>query len=92
MTVTYNHNRSYDERRKRWRELDAKRCSQSEAKYCVITNRDAAWGQFDYTGNDVTYFTHRATAIAWAQHYSDISDHCAGVFKMPEFICRVDVR
>ena len=91
MTVTYNYNRSYDERRKRYLELDSKRCSQSEAKYCVITTRDAAWGRFDINDH-ATYFKHYPTALAWAQHYSDISDHVAGVFRMPQFMCRVDVR
>ena len=93
MTVTYNHDRSIDARHKRYTELCAKRCVPSEAKYCVITTRDGADGDFrDGFSNDRYYFKHRATAIAWAQHYSDICDHVAGVFKMPEFIARIDVR
>lgn len=91
--MTYNHNRSYHERSKRYEELRAKQVAQSEAKYCVVTTRDGAEGDFrDGFSSDRHYFKHRATAIAWAQHYSDMCDHVAGVFKMPEFIARVDVR
>ena len=95
MTVTYNHERSYDERQKRFAELTNKQVTQwcSTRKYCVVTTRDGADGDYqDGFNNDHHYFTHRATAIAWAQHYSDMCDHVAGVFKVPEFICRVDVR
>lgn len=93
MTITYNHNRTYDERKKRYDELLDKQCVPSEAKYCVVTTRDGADGDFrDGFSNDRYYFKHRATAIAFAQHYSDTHDHVAGVFKMPQFICRVDVR
>lgn len=91
---TYNHNRSYEQRNKRFLELDAKQCDfSSEAKYVVITTREGADGDSrDGFHNDGFYFRSRATAIAWAQHYSDLCDHVAGVFKMPEFIARVDVR
>ena len=93
MTVTYNHNRSLEERHKRYNELCQKMCVPSEAKYCVVATRDGADGDFrDGFSNDRHYFKHRATAIAWAQHFSDMCDHVAGVYKMPEFICRVDVR
>ena len=93
MTLTYNHNRSYEERHKRYRELCAKTCVPSEATYCVVTTRDGADGDFrDGFNDDRYYFKSRATAIAWAQHYSDICDHVAGVFQMPKFVCRVDVR
>jgi len=93
MTLTYNHTRRYEQRQARYDELTAKQVAQSEGKYCVITTRDAADGDFrDGFSNDRHYFKSRATAVAWAQHYSDMCDHVAGVFKMPEFICRVDVR
>ena len=93
MTLTYNHDRSLDQRHKRYYELTRKQCVPSEAKYCVITTRDGADGDFrNGFNNDCHYFKSRATAVAWAQHYSDICDHVAGVFKMPEFIARVDVR
>ena len=93
MTITYNHDRTYDQRHKRYHELCLKQCVLSEAKYCVVTTRDGADGDFcDGYPNDRHYFTNRATAIAFAQHYSDMCDHVAGVFKMPQFICRVDVR
>ena len=93
MTLTYNHDRSYDARNKRLEELTAKQVVPSEAKYCVITTRDGADGDYrDGFSNDRHYFKNRATAVAWAQHYSDMCDHVAGVFKMPEFIARVDVR
>lgn len=93
MTVTYNHNRSLDERDKRYEELAAKQVVPSQAKYVVVCTRDGADGDFcDGFSDQRHYFTHRATAIAFAQHYSDTNDHVAGVFKMPEFIARVDVR
>lgn len=93
MTITYNHNRSLDTRHKRYNELCAKQCLPSEAKYAVITTHNGADGDFrDGFPNDRHYFTNRATAIAFAQHYSDMCDHVAGVYKMPEFICKVDVR
>ena len=93
MTRTYNHNRPYSIRDKRYEELSDKRCVPSEAKYCVVTTRDGADGDFrDGFSNDRHYFKNCTTAVAFAQHYSDIEDHVAGVFKMPEFICRVDVR
>ena len=93
MTVTYNHNRSYEERQKRYDELCNKQVTKHEAKYVVVCTRDGADGDFcDGFSNDRHYFTHRATAIAFAQHYSDTNDHVAGVFQMPKFVCRVDVR
>lgn len=93
MTLTYNHNRSLDERDKRYEELLAKAVLKSQAKYVVVCTNDGADGDFcDGFRDDRQYFTHRATAIAFAQHYSDTNDHVAGVFKMPEFIARVDVR
>jgi len=95
MSLTYNHNRSYDERDKRFSELTKKQVNgrYDDAKYVVITTRDAADGCFSDVGeHERHYFKHPATAIAWAQHYSDLHDHVAGVFKAPEFICRVDVR
>ena len=93
MTVTYNHNRSLDERHKRYNELCAKCVTKYEARYCVVCTRDGADGDFcDGFSNDRHYFTSRSTAVAFAQHYSDMCDHVAGVFKMPQFVCRVDVR
>ena len=93
MTITYNHDRTFDQRNDRYNELHAKQVVPSEAKYCVVTTRDGADGDFrDGFSNDRYYFSHRATAIAFAQHYSDIYDHVAGVFTMPKFICKVDVR
>lgn len=93
MTLTYNHNRSLDARHKRYNELCAKQCVPSEAKYCVVASRDGADGDFrEGFYDDRHYFKSRATAIAWAQHYSDLCDHVAGVYKMPEFVARVDVR
>ena len=91
MTLTYNHNRPYSIRDKRYEELSEKQCDKKVAKYVVQCTRDAADGELDGFGA-CHYFTNRRTAIAWAEHYSDIEDHVAGVFKMPEFICRVDVR
>ena len=91
MTVTYNHNRSLDERHKRYNELSRKQCTRKVAKYVVQCTRDAADGELDGFGS-CHYFSNKRTAIAWAQYYSDIFDHVAGVFKMPEFICKVDVR
>lgn len=91
--MTYNHNRSYEQRNNRYVELCAKQVAKDEAKYCVVTTRDGADGDFrDGFSSDRHYFKNRSTAIAWAQHYSDMCDHVAGVFKMPEFIARVDVR
>ena len=93
MTVTYNFNRTYDQRNTRYNELHTKQVTPSEGKYCVVTTRDGADGDFsDGFSDNRYYFTNRRTAIAFAQHYSDIYDHVAGVFKMPEFIARVDVR
>ena len=93
MTVTYNFNRTYDQRNTRYNELFEKKVTKSEAKYCVVTTRDGADGDFcDGFSNDRYYFTNRRTAIAFAQHYSDMNDHVAGVFKMPQFISRIDVR
>ena len=93
MTITYNHDRSWEARHKRYYQLKDKQCVPSEAKYCVVTTRDGADGDFrDGFSNDRHYFKSRATAVAFAQHYSDLCDHVAGVFRMPEFICRVDVR
>ena len=91
LSDTYNFDRSYDERRKRYLELDDKRCSQEQAKYVVLTNRDAYYGRFD-SDRDAVFFTNKRTAIAWAQHYSDIADNVAGIFKMPEFVGGVSCR
>ena len=92
--MSYNHDRSLDQRRKRYKELMSKQVTPSEAKYVVICTRDAADGHYGdgFNYDKFHYFANRATAIAWAQHYSDICDHVAGVFKRPEFIARVDVR
>lgn len=93
MTVTYNYDRSYDARNKRYNELWKKGVAKSEARYTVVCTRNAADGDFTsgHSGQRF-YFKHRATAIAFAQHYSDMYDHVAGVYRMPEFIARVDVR
>ena len=91
--MTYNFNRSYDQRNNRLVELSDKQVTPSEGKYCVITTRDAYDGDFtDGFSNDRHYFTNKRTAIAYAQHYSDIYDHVAGVFKMPEFIGGISCR
>ena len=91
--MKYNYERSLDQRHQRYNELCAKQVTEAEAKYCVITTRDGHDGDFrDGFSNDRHYYTHRATAIAFAQHYSDICDHVAGVYKMPELIARIDVR
>lgn len=93
MTVTYNFDRSYEERNRRYKELSTKQCVPSEAKYCVVCTRDGYDGDFcDGFSNDRHYFNNRRTAIAWAQHYSDTHDHVAGVFKMPEYIAGVSCR
>ena len=93
MTVTYNFDRSLDQRRKKYKELKAKKVSKSDAKYCVVTTRDGYYGDFtDGFSDDRHYFTNKRTAIAFAQHYSDICDHVAGVFRLPEFITGVSCR
>lgn len=93
MTYAYNYNRSFEQRVKRYVELSAKAVVPSEAKYVVVCTRNGADGDF-FNGSsyDRHYFTHRATAIAFAQHFSDINENVAGVYKMPEFIRRADVR
>lgn len=93
MTITYNFDRSFDQRNTRYNELAEKQCKSTEAKYVVVTTRDGYDGDFrDGFSNDRHYFTNRQTAIAFAQHYSDIYDHVAGVFKMPVFIGGVSCR
>tara|TARA_Y100000004_G_scaffold182122_1_gene228495 strand:+ start:445 stop:720 length:276 start_codon:yes stop_codon:yes gene_type:complete len=91
--MTYNFDRTYEQRHNRYAQLAAKQVTPSEGKYCVITTRDAYYGDFsDGFSNDRHYFTNKRTAVAYAQHYSDICDHVAGVFKMPEFIEGVSCR
>jgi len=93
MTITYNFDRTYDQRNARYNELAATQVPRDEGKYVVVCTRDGADGDFcDGFSNDRHYFTNRQTAIAFAQHYSDMYDHVAGVFKMPQFISRIDVR
>ena len=93
MIPSYNFDRSYDQRNTRYNELAEKQVTPSEGKYCVVTTRDGYDGDFrDGFSNDRHYFTNRQTAIAFAQHYSDIYDHVAGVFKMPVFIGGVSCR
>ena len=90
---SYNYERSFDERHKRFDELNEKQCVPSEAKYCVVCTRNGADGDYrDGFSNDRYHFSHHSTAIAFAQHFSDLFDCAAGVFRVPEFICRVDVR
>ena len=93
MTITYNFDRSFDQRNTRYNELAEKQCKSTEAKYVVITTREGYYGDYLEARNDNRhYFTNRQTAIAFAQHYSDIYDHVAGVFKMPVFIGGVSCR
>ena len=93
MIPSYNFDRTYDQRNTRYNELAEKQVTKAEAKYCVNTTRNGHDGNFcDCFSNNCHYFTNRRTAIAFAQHYSDMYDHVAGVFKMPEFIARIDVR
>lgn len=93
MTVTYNFDRSLDQRRKRYDELEAKKVSKADARYCVVTTGDGYNGDFTAGfSTDRYYFTNKRTAIAFAQHYSDIFDHYVGVFRMPEFIAGVSCR
>lgn len=92
--MNYNHNRSYEEREKRFAELSQKQVNKDAAKYVVVTTRDAAEGCFNGhnpSGND-HYFDSLRTARAWAQHYSDTCDHVCGIFQAPKFIEKVDVR
>ena len=87
MIPSYNFDRSYDQRNTRYNELAEKQVTKAEGKYCVVTTRNGYDGNFcDSFSNNCHYFTNRQTAIAFAQHYSDIYNHVAGVFKMPVFI------
>jgi hypothetical protein len=88
--MKYNFDRPYEQRIARYKELSDKQVTQDLAKWVVITTRDAYYGDFRYgLGSDRHYFTNKRTALAYAQHYTDIHDHSAGVFRMPEFICGV---
>ena len=93
MISSYNFDRSFDQRNTRYNELAATQVPRDEGKYVVVCTRDGADGDFcDGFSNQRHYFTNRQTAIAFAQHYSDIYDHVAGVFKMPVFIGGVSCR
>ena len=93
MIPSYNFNRTFDQRNTRYNELAEKQVTKAEAKYCVNTTRNGYDGNFcDGFSKNCHYFTNRQTAIAFAQHYSDIYDHVAGVFKMPVFIGGVSCR
>lgn len=91
--VQYNFDRPFQQRVDRFNELSDKQATQAEGKWAVITTRDAYYGDF-HRGfeSDRHYFTNKRTALAYAQHYTDIHDHSAGVFRMPEFICGVSCR
>ena len=92
--MTYNYNRSHDDREKRFEELTQKRVKLGEdAKYVVICTRDANDGTFDIGySSEINYFSSLRTARAWAEHFSDLHDHVAGIFRAPTFIEGVDVR
>lgn len=91
--MNYNFDRSFEQRVDRYHELSDKQVTPSEGKWVVITTRNAYDGDFhDGFERDRHFFTNKRTALAFAQHYTDIHDHSAGVFRMPEFICGVYCR
>lgn len=91
--MKYNFDRHYEQRVARYRELSDKQVTRAEGKWVVITTRNAYDGDFlDGFSSDRHYFTNKRTALAYAQHYTDVHDHSAGVFRMPEFICGVSCR
>lgn len=94
MTYTYNHDRSYDERSKRYDELERKSCLRADARYVVIRG-DAAYDGLgevlSCSSERQTFFNDLRTARAFAHHASDMLDCPFGVFRY-EFIQGVDVR
>lgn len=94
MTYTYNHDRSYDERSKRYDELERKSCLRAEARYVVIRGRNAHDGHgavSDFADCGQTFFDDLRTARAFAHHASDMLDSPFGIYRY-EFIQAVDVR
>ena len=87
----YNHNRSLDERDKRYEELAAKAVVPSEVSTSLFAPAMVPTAITATASLTNATTKHRATAIAFAQHYSDTNDHVAGVYRMP-VICSVDVR
>jgi len=92
MKVTYNFDRPLAVRESRFAELDRRRVNKKDAKYVVITNRDAYYGTHEPHGGGEHYFKSLSTARAWAQHYSDLCDHVAGIFVAPRFVEGVSCR
>lgn len=91
--MKYNFDRPYEQRIARYKELSDKQVTQDKGKWVVITSRLAYYGDFRHRAeSDRHYFTNKRTALAYAQHYTDVHDHCAGVFRMPQFICGVACR
>ena len=95
MTYIYNHDRSHDERSRRYDELERNSCLRADARYVVIRGADAYDGlgeicSFFYSDRQ-TFFTDLRTARAFAHHASDMHDCPFGIFRY-EFIQGVDVR
>ena len=94
MAYTYNHDRSYDERSKRYDELEQKSCLRADARFVVIRGTNAYDGRgpvSDFADDRQTFFSDLRTARAFAHHASDMHDCQFGIFRY-EFIQGVDVR
>ena len=94
MAYTYNHDRSHEERDKRYNELERKSCLRADARFVVIRGRDAHDGYGDVVSESSyrqTFFDDLRTARAYAHHASDMYDCPFGVYRY-EFIQGVDVR
>ena len=88
--MTYNYKRPYEQRKARLDELTKKAVKKSIGSYMVIIGSDAYYG--DETGafsTETYYFENIRTAKAFAQHFTDIYDRRAGLFKTPKFICGI---
>jgi len=88
--MTYNFDRPYQQRVDRLTQLEEKAVKKDEAIYMVIIGSDAYYG--DETGafsSEKYYFKNVKTAKSFAQHYTDIYDRRAGLFRCPQFICGI---
>ena len=91
MATSYNFDRPLNQRQDRLNELEKKAVKRDEGSYMVVIGSDAYYG--DETSSSFFdskyYFKNIQTAKSFAQHYTDVYDCRAGLFKCPQFICGI---
>ena len=78
MSRVYNVHLDFDEKERRFKQLESRRVPEAAATYAVRLGDHTSFGDHFYTPD---YFTSSATAKAFAHYASDLQDNIAAVYK-----------